>query len=241
MKLLAWNIQQGGAKRAMAIVDVILRHAPDILVLTELRRSSSRLLRQLAERGWKYQVSGISQSPIAAAAVLSRDPLLPLAPSAPSAVLPGRWLEAWLPNQGIVVAGVYGPLKHEPYDDFWRAALNTLPERARGRYILAGDLNTGESLMDATSATFFCSDYFVKLRASGLTDVWRERNTDARQYSYHHRLRAGRVGAGFRLDHVFVSSVLARHAVACGYDRTVLANKISDHAPVHIEFALPRL
>lgn len=236
MKLLAWNIQQGGARRASAILEVIERHAPDVLVLTELRPSSIPLLGALAERGWGHQLTGISEEADVCAGVLAREPLVALAPAATASELPGRWIEAWVPTRGMVVAGVYGPLRNEPYHAFWRAVLTALPARVRGDYVLAGDLNTGEPLLDAPSPRFFCAEHFVALRSAGLVDVWRQRNADVREHSYHHRLRNGVAGAGFRLDHVLASPSLASRAVAAGYDRTVLQARVSDHAAAFVEF-----
>jgi exonuclease III len=241
VKLLAWNIQQGGAKRADAILSVIVQHAPDVLVLTELRRSSAAILSALAERGWKYQVTGLAESPVAAPGILARDPFVELPPAEPTTVLPGRWIEVSFVKSGMVVAAVYGPLRNEPHDAFWRAAERCLPARVQGTYLIAGDLNTGESLLDAASAHFFCSEHFLKLRSAGLIDIWRQRNTGAREYSYHHRRRGGIRGAGFRLDHVLASPTLAAASLTCGYDRAALETNVSDHAPTYVEFDLPAL
>ena len=236
MKLLAWNIQQGGARRASAIVDVVVRHAPDVLVLTELRPSSAALLRELAARGWTHQVSGIGDAPVCAG-ILAREPIIVSEPSGPELVLPGRWIEALVPSLGITVAAVYGPLQKEAYDTFWRAVLGVVSARVQGDFVLAGDLNTGESLLDAPHPRFFCSDHFVALRSAGLVDVWRQRNPEAREYSYHHRMSGGVAGAGFRLDHILASPGLAARTTGAGYDRSALEAKVSDHAPAYCEFA----
>jgi len=42
MKLLSWNILQGGGRRADGIAKVILDHAPDIITLQEFRDSSDK-------------------------------------------------------------------------------------------------------------------------------------------------------------------------------------------------------
>jgi exonuclease III len=215
---------------------VIDHHAPDVIVLTELRPSSRPLLSALRERGWMHQVTGIEQAPVASAGIVSRQPLFALASAGPAEVLPGRWIEAWIPHHEVVIAAVYGPLRNEPFKRFWEAALDALPGRAQGSYAIAGDLNTGEAGVDAPSMSFFCSDYFVGLRNAGLVDVWRSQNPRGGACSYHHRAGGGRDGAGFRLDHLLVSRRLAARAGACHYDSNARARTISDHAPLFAEF-----
>jgi exonuclease III len=237
VKILAWNIQQGGAKRADSIIELIERHAPDVLVLTELRPTSADLLAGLSARGWTFQVTGVNDNPTASAGIVSRHPIVPLEASEPSAVLPGRFLEAWIPGADLVVAGLYGPLRNEKYNHFWEAVRRIVPARAAGSYLLAGDLNTGESLLDAPDERFFCSDHFCALRAAGLVDVWRVRNPQAREWSYFHRSGGGVRGAGFRLDHLLASRALANRVQDCRYDHTALDMRTSDHAPLFVQLA----
>jgi exonuclease III len=236
MKLFAWNVRQGGARRAGAILAVIGRHAPDILVLTELRPRSTGLLAALAAQGWLHQVTGIAVNPVASVGIVSRDPILQLAPAAPAAVLPGRWLEVTVPAQGLTIAGAYGPLPREAYRSFWSAVLNTV-RCARADYVLAGDLNTGQSLCDVPNAPFFCSNYFMALQAAGLVDLWRQRNPNAREYSWYSCLPGGAVGSGFRLDHVLASPNLVSRVVSCSYDHATRQTEASDHAPICVEFS----
>ena len=42
MKILSWNILQGGGRRAGDIVKTIAGHAPDIVTLQEFRRGSGK-------------------------------------------------------------------------------------------------------------------------------------------------------------------------------------------------------
>ena len=236
MKLLAWNIQQGGAKRARAIAEVIQRFDADILVLSELRHSSSELLLRLRDLGWRHQLTGLELDRVAAVGILSRHVLVPLAETSVARVFPGRWIEAWVPSLGLVVAGVYGPLQTDPYDDFWHAVREVVPSRCEGAYLLAGDLNTGQSMLDAPKRRFFCSDHFVALGDLGLVDLWRSRYPERREYSYHHRKGNGVDGNGFRIDHILGSKTLALRPYSCEYDLAVRSSRVSDHAPVAIEF-----
>src|SRR5260370_38217185 len=56
MRLLAWNIRQGGGSRLARIADALTRHGADILVLSEYRggESAMRLLGALNTLGYAY-------------------------------------------------------------------------------------------------------------------------------------------------------------------------------------------
>src|SRR5258708_25773288 len=56
MRLLAWNIRQGGGSRVARIADALTRHEADILVLSEYRggESAKRLLGALNTLGYAY-------------------------------------------------------------------------------------------------------------------------------------------------------------------------------------------
>ena len=53
MRLLAWNIRQGGGSRLVSIVTALVRHDADVLVLSEYRGgdSAERLRAALALAG----------------------------------------------------------------------------------------------------------------------------------------------------------------------------------------------
>ena len=57
MRLLAWNIRQGGGARLAAIAKALARHEADILVISEYRGgdSASRLRAALAVLGYRHQ------------------------------------------------------------------------------------------------------------------------------------------------------------------------------------------
>ena len=56
MRLLAWNIRQGGGSRLPQIADALSRHEADILVLSEYRggEAAVRLLAALATLGYRH-------------------------------------------------------------------------------------------------------------------------------------------------------------------------------------------
>src|SRR5260370_7448684 len=56
MRLLAWNIRQGGGSRLARIADALAHHDADILVLSEYRggEAAVRLLAALASLGYRH-------------------------------------------------------------------------------------------------------------------------------------------------------------------------------------------
>ena len=56
MKILSWNILQGGGRRAGDIVKTIASHAPDIVTLQEFRRGSgeAEIVSGLKKAGLKF-------------------------------------------------------------------------------------------------------------------------------------------------------------------------------------------
>ena len=56
MRLLAWNIRQGGGTRLAAIAEALMRHEADVLVLSEYRGGDAalRLREALARLGYKH-------------------------------------------------------------------------------------------------------------------------------------------------------------------------------------------
>ena len=236
MRVLSWNIQQGGGRRWQAIADTITRIGADVVVLTEVRPTSERLLARLAESGWTHQLTGVKANPISCAAMLSRTELVQVEARRPATILPGRWIEAKVPAFDATIAAVYGPLHRDPHDEFWAAACDEVSARVSKPFLLTGDLNTGRSLADAPRKNFFCSRHFDRLQELGLTDLWRSRNETTAEYSYHHRLKGGVRGNGFRIDHAMASPPLSRRFVSASYEHSLREERVSDHSPLVVEF-----
>ena len=64
LRLLSWNIRQGGGTRLSAITAALVRHEADILVISEYRGgdSASRLREALIGLGYRHQ-TGLAPPP----------------------------------------------------------------------------------------------------------------------------------------------------------------------------------
>ena len=58
LRILSWNIRQGGGRRLGQIVDAIARHEPDVVAINETHaRTQPHLIDALKGRGLEFSVS----------------------------------------------------------------------------------------------------------------------------------------------------------------------------------------
>jgi hypothetical protein len=82
VKLLSWNIRQGGGTRLACIVEEIAAHDADLIALTEYRTAPGmELCPELGERGWPHVKTTLPTG---------RDRCLLAYFAAPYASMPGR-------------------------------------------------------------------------------------------------------------------------------------------------------
>src|SRR5690348_5278595 len=104
MKLLSWNIRQGGGTRLARIVEEIAAYDADVIALTEYRLEPGKELRRaLDDRGWGYAETSKPAGNENGIAVFSRTPLqcTRRCPAAPEHRV--RWLDIDLPEEGFGV------------------------------------------------------------------------------------------------------------------------------------------
>ena len=96
----------------------------------------------------------------------------------------------------------------------------------RDRDILGlGDLNTGQSEVDAPVKDFYCCEFFTELPQRGYVDLWRRcAGADEREYSWQ-----GKVNP-YQLEHAFETESLARRERACAFSHAERFAGISDHS-----------
>ena len=226
-RILAWNIRSGGGARAHLLADSIVRHEPDIAILTEYRPAgSARLLGFLASEGFVHHALTTPNPRIGGVAIASRQPIVAddskvdcLGPFA------SRMLIAHVPGLDLSVCGLYGPLPGEAFSTCWRGMLDALEPHVRSSLLVMGDFNTGQSLLDAPQRRLLGSDYFAALATLGYVDLWRrEHGDDAREHTWHGRNNP------YRIDHAFGSPTLVNRVRGCWYSHAEREQKVSDHS-----------
>lgn len=232
MKLLSWNIQQGGGRRLARIEAAVRGHDPDTMVLGEYHPGrSDPLLAKLADV-WPFQVLTEPPALYGGLALLSRIELEPVALPERLFTFSHRVLPVQVPTAGLMVIGLYGPLHKDPFDEYWHGLLDFLSECQGSPTVVVGDFNTGAPLLDGPDGTFFCSEYFGRLPEAGYRDLWRiEHGNDRREHTWFGQM------SPFRLDHAFGSGGLGGRVISCRYDHNVRETKVSDHSAMIVEIA----
>jgi len=232
MRLLAWNIRQGGGSRLPRIADALARHEANILVLSEYRggEAAGRLRAALALLGYRY-ATAISPPPgrsgvLIAARCAFRD-LGPVGVGLPE---PYRMVIAEFP--AFQLAGIYMPnmLAKVPY---WEALIATLRRRNGGHALAVGDFNTCRPYLDEAGAIDKCAHYMDRIAEIGFCDLWRRRNPELREFSWFSTR-----GNGFRIDHAFLSDTLAARAGSIRYSHDERLAGLSDHSPLILELRI---
>ena len=94
-----------------------------------------------------------------------------------------------------------------------------------------GDFNCGIPLIDSETKTFYATHLFQQLLSVGWHDTWRERNPDAREFTWV----STRKSNGFRYDHALASSAVNELILDVRYDHAVRQEKVSDHSLLLID------
>jgi exonuclease III len=244
MKLLTWNIRQGGGTRLPRIVEELAAYDADVIALTEYRAGPGKELRRaLLKRGWSNVETTDPTENENGIAVFSRTPLLRTSPYPVAPEHRVRWLDIHLPEYGFGVCVLHvtaaGSSKKHPLNiakvRFWKAILSTAEARLQEPFLLVGDWNTGAHRLDETGKTFVCAEHFGKLSACGWTDVWRHHNLGTTEWTWYSMLKGGVRGNGFRLDHCFATPSLVSRVTSCRYSHAEREAGISDHSIAIVE------
>jgi exodeoxyribonuclease III len=238
LRLLAWNILQGAPERGTRVVSAIRGHRPDVVVLTEFHAERSRNVAEgLKADGLQYCAGSPARNGLEVF-IASRTPLQSSLGPETTPTLIGGYLEVAVPEHHAIVAGVYVPVMSAVGLPEKRSFWATLHEMARRHgeepYALVGDLNTGDFPLDKENPErpFSCTSEYRKMRELGFVDAWREMNGDRREYSW----KSNR-GAGFRIDHAFISPVMRSRLTGAHYSHSEREAKISDHSLLIVDLA----
>jgi exodeoxyribonuclease-3 len=229
MRLLAWNIRQGGGSRIARIAGALTKHQADILVLSEYRGgdSSTRLLRALSALGYAYTTALAPPPNRSGVLITSRFPFRDHRAVGSLLVEPYRMLSVEFP--AFRLAGIYMPnlLAKVPY---WEALITALSAASDALALAIGDFNTCRPYLDEAGAIDKTAHYMDRIAELGFCDLWRQRNPTLREYSWY-----STKGNGFRIDHAFLSHGLAERAGSIRYSHEERLAGLSDHSPLILD------
>lgn len=228
MKIVSWNIQQGGGRRLDAIIAALKAWAPDVVVLQEVRQSSLAALAGIGLPHWFYpetQSASENAPYIASRFDLDAGDFMPMRAGL------CHVLEA--ETNGITILPAHFPQKAAQIPLF-EAIQTDSPSLLSLPSLLIGDLNCGIPFQDSSEKTFVNHRRFSELLNAGWIDLYRQRFGDeARDFSWI----SPRTGRGFRYDHALASPSFATTVTGVQYDHSVREQRLSDHSAMLIETA----
>lgn len=235
MKILSWNILQGGGRRAEGVVKTIADHAPDIVTLQEFRRGSgeAEIVAGLKKAGLKFihiPETTASENTILMASKYGFDagPFLP-EPNSPLHLLEAYFSKEALGFELSLIA-VHFPQKKAQVPLF-KALKDDSKSLLKMNALIIGDMNCGIPLIDSDSKSFYATNYYQDLLHAGWIDSWRSRHPDAREFTWV----SARTGNRFRYDQVMASGELDKQIKTISYDHAPREAKFSDHSLIILE------
>src|SRR5689334_10733287 len=234
MRLLCWNIRHGGGRQSQRIADAIVRHEPDIVVLTEYQPQRGGPLRSTFESNGLRHIDATAPAPrLNGVLIAARSPFVRRPTPENIGPFVDRWLEVQFPKERFALAGVYLPTANPALTRFWELIHVAATQRRTEPFLFVGDFNTGHTPLDAENYTFSCDRYYSGMAMCGFTEAWRHRHGRTLEYTWYSNNRGRR--NGFRIDHAFASARMLRRIRGCRYSHREREEGVSDHSMLIVE------
>ena len=238
MKLLSWNILQGGGKRAGRVVETIAGHGPDIISFQEFRRGSGEkeIVEGLKKMGLKHIHIPETENKENTILVASKYPFdagpFLEEPNSPLHLLEAYFSDEYLGFELSLIA-VHFPQKKAQIPLF-KALKDDSESLLKLNTLIIGDMNCGIPFIDSDSKTFEATQYYQDLLQKGWIDAWRSRHKEAREFSWV----SPRTGNRFRYDQCLASPVMDSQITSVTFDHRPreAEPRISDHSLIILEF-----
>lgn len=259
MKVATWNVNSIRV-RLPHVKDFIIKQAPDVLLLQELKAQDKDIpASELEDLGYNLIFKG--QKAYNGVAILSKHPITDIVTNLDDNGddEQARYIECWIDskNSGFRVASIYlpngNPINTDKfsYKLEWMTKLKNHVEKILHNeeiIILGGDFNICPEDRDAANPESMRNDAlfqpesrakFREIINLGYYDAWRSLFPEKTNWSYWDYGRAFEQNKGLRIDH-FLLSPLAIDKLSSieidTYHRSL--EKPSDHAPVIINLNL---
>ena len=225
MKIIAWNIRQGGGSRIHKIAKSLVSYDADIIVISEFHNTKSgrTLQSELKEAGYHYQQSTIEPRKNTV-----------LIASKIEGAFNTYYDRIELFPEGIVsiafddfiLYGVYLP--HKKKHQLFEFLMEEIDKEKVA--IIMGDYNSGINFLDQKGSSFWYTEFFPKFINAGYLDAFRIIYDDKKEYSWF-----SHQGNGFRYDHCWLHKTLVSSVKDCYFSHVERENKISDHSLMVLE------
>lgn len=228
MKLVSLNLRFGGQNRTDSILNYLMDHDADLLVLGEYQdnKNGLKIKETLKKEGFTCKTS---DDDLLGVLVASKYPY--------SLIMRERRLVGIeLSDSKLTVLGVYVPTgsKDKRFKDaVWQKILKFAQENHNTPCIITGDFNSCTK-NDSMNRSQYSADELEKLINMGWIDVWGYyNNTDSERYTWY-----SDYGNGFRFDYIFISPELAKNIDIKNvyHDSKKRGEGMSDHSPLILDF-----
>ncbi len=227
LKILSWNIQQGGGSRHLKIIEAIKYENPHIVVLSEYRNNTrGQAIKSALKRAkFGYQIwpetSSQKNSVLLASVLPFKGSVFPKSdPNYAHSIVQAEF-------EAIELYGCYLPhkKKHQLIPFLQDQILNSDKPS-----VIVGDLNIGINSVDQKGNSFWYQDELEALFESGMVDAFRLIHGPIKEYSwYSHQ------GNGYRYDHSYVQKEIKSVVTNCYYLHGYREQKYADHSPMILE------
>lgn len=226
LRILSWNIRQGGGTRTLKIISKLADYAADILALSEYKNNDSgrKIRAALLSSGYRYQIVSAASSSENSAAIFSKIPCNSFLFPSCDETYPHNIVAAQY--EAFMVYSMYLPhkKKHNLFDFLIEEAQKPLPS------IMVGDYNSGKNYIDQKGKSFWYEDKLIEMERLDYFDAFRKSRGNVKEYSwYSHQ------GNGYRYDHTYVHSSLMPIVKDCYYLHEWRESGLSDHSPMVLE------
>ncbi len=230
VKILSWNILQGGGRRTEDIITHIVAKKADIIALQEFRpgKYGDQICAALEQSGLRFQFVPEADDHrntmlIAARAGFEAGDFMP------DRETPCHLLEAFFPEESfgfdLTLLPVHFPQKKAQLPLFAALAEDT-PSLLKEDALILGDLNCGIPFEDSDVKTFYATAKFQHLLELGWVEAWRSRHGQIREFTWV----SPRTGNRFRYDQCLASPDFNARINAISYDHAPRKARHSDHS-----------
>ena len=232
MKLLVWNIRQGGGSRHPRIVESILSHRPDVIALIEFVPGRvASLAGSLRSAGFDHQLCTARKGLNYAVCVFSKTSIHTLPSGIPTLDDSGLYLEVNVRAYQFKLCVLHAPAQVPRIRAFLDAVVQAAAKNVLDPVLFVGDFHTGVGPADGPMRNFGDVARFRAILATGFTDAWRHICGARREYTYTSR----ETGKAYRIDHALASPALLPRIRDCRYSHRERDAGVSDHSLLLVE------
>ena len=230
MKIISWNIRQGGGTRFEAISNALIHENCDVIVLSEFQNNAAgQWIRiKLLMNGYLFQSPSSEDKEKNGVLIATRVPCSFILDTH-THDFPESVLICCLNNYFIV--GVYPPHKKK------HARLEYIIEKLKSSpypSIITGDFNTGFNYIDQEGDSFWYQEQLRSLNTLDVLDAWRIIHGNKKEYSWYSHQQNG-----YRYDHTWISKQLVPLIKECYYLHEWRKQGLSDHSPMMLHLSRP--